>query len=325
METPLLALLHLMGDGEFHSGEELGSVLAISRTAVWKQLQKLQKLGLDYESVKGRGYRLSVPLELLDAKQIASLSNIDPTRIQVLSSCDSTNSQLLDSSAPLPSESFCLAEQQTAGKGRRGRQWVSPFGCNLYLSGVWQFEGGAAQLEGLSLAVGVCIARALESFGVEGVQLKWPNDVLVGGKKLAGILLEMSGDPAGLCRVVVGVGINMQMPATSAQSIDQPWIDLQRLVREQKLAPVGRNTLAAGLIQQLCGLMIKFERGGFTPWRELWLQRAAFLGSQVSLQTANSVVDGTLIGVDNSGALQLSVGDEERLFYGGEVSLRAVS
>ncbi|MDO3385511.1 bifunctional biotin--[acetyl-CoA-carboxylase] ligase/biotin operon repressor BirA [Gilvimarinus sp. SDUM040013] len=324
-DSVMLTLLHLLRDGEFHSGEELGEALAVSRTAVWKQLQKLGELGLECESVRGRGYRLSAPLELLNASRIADLAGVDPTLIQLEVVTDSTNAQLLSRSSTLRSGSFCIAEQQTAGRGRRGRQWISPFGSNLYLSGVWQFEGGAARLEGLSLAVGVCIAQVLESFGFRGVQLKWPNDVLVDGRKLAGILLEMSGDPAGVCQVVVGVGVNVRMPSCAAQSIDQPWTDLASMSSEQGLESVGRNEMVASLVDALSRLMVEFERVGFARWRAAWLERAAFMGQAVSLQTANSEIRGELIGVDGSGALTLRVGGEERLFYGGEVSVRAVS
>lgn len=325
IDSVLLTLLRRLSDGEFHSGEDLGEILAISRTAVWKQLQKLRDLGVPCETVRGRGYRLAAPLELLDTECIAQAANIDPGRIQLALVTDSTNTQLLSQAAHLPSGSFCLAEQQTAGKGRRGREWISPFGCNLYCSGLWQLEGGAARLEGLSLAVGVCIARVLESVGLEGIQLKWPNDVLVEGKKLAGILLEMSGDPAGDCRVVVGVGVNLHMPAGAGEKIDQPWVDLRQLTDAQGCAPVSRNRLAGLLIGELNKLMPSYEHQGFAPWRSSWLRRAAYLGGQVCLQTANRETCGQFVGVSESGALRLQVEGDEQLFYGGELSLRAKS
>ena len=191
----LSPLLRAIADGEFHSGEELARLLGVSRTAVWKQLQKIQaQTGLELESVKGRGYRLAQPLELLDSDRVlaglaAPVRNL-LAQFEVYEEIDSTNRLALLRAL----ESGCrghviVAERQTAGRGRRGRQWISPFGRNIYCSTIWEFDGGAAALEGLSLAVGVAVASALTDVGVRGVGLKWPNDVVGGGRKLAGILL----------------------------------------------------------------------------------------------------------------------------------------
>ena len=123
----------------------------------------------------------------------------------------------------------CTAEQQTAGRGRRGREWISPFGRNLYVSTVWEFTQGAAALEGLSLAVGVAVAQALKGLGLPEVQLKWPNDIQHEGKKLGGVLLEMVGDASRQCQVVVGIGVNVAMPGAAANAIDQAWTDISRM------------------------------------------------------------------------------------------------
>src|SRR5690606_303392 len=205
----LPSILNLLADGKYHSGQELACLLGRSRTAIWKHLQKLEDLGLHLSAVKGRGYRLEGGLELLDEGLIRS--SLDSQAQALLSKLDihyiidSTNSHALRERFAESSGYICLSEQQTAGKGRRERPWVSPFGRNIYLSLLWSFDGGVVTLEGLSLAVGVAVEEALNSCGVEGVMLKWPNDVLWQQRKLAGILLEVVGDPAGSCQVVVGI------------------------------------------------------------------------------------------------------------------------
>ncbi|MDX1654152.1 MAG: biotin--[acetyl-CoA-carboxylase] ligase, partial [Candidatus Competibacteraceae bacterium] len=224
-------LLEVLGDGRFHSGEELARALGVSRAAVWKHLNSLGRRGLEVHAVRGRGYRLPNPLELLDPEGIrAQLSPSVQGRLaqlEVFDQIDSTNSYLLTrAKAGAPGGSVCLAERQSAGRGRRGRQWISPFAANLYLSVLWRYPDGPALLSGLSLAVGVAMARALEGVGVVGVGLKWPNDLLWRDQKLGGILLEFGGESSGPCQVVTGVGLNVTMPKEPALDIDQPWPDL---------------------------------------------------------------------------------------------------
>lgn len=326
VEETFERLLHLLADGEHHSGQELGEQLGISRTAVWKQLQKLEQLGVPFTSHRGRGYCIDGGLDLLDAEAIRGALGERARNalcdLTLLAETDSTNSYLLQGEG-LPSGSVCLAERQRAGRGRRGRQWVSPFAQNIYLSLVWRFEGGAGVLEGLSLAVGVAIARALESLGFIGIALKWPNDLLYEGRKLAGILLEMSGDPAGECQVVVGVGVNVKMPA--AVDIDQPWTDLATIAAACRQPLPARSALAAALLTELLPLLEDFGRTGFAAWRSAWLEKAAFINEEVELITASSRISGTLLGVDAAGALRLQVGDGEQVFHGGEVSLRSLA
>lgn len=318
----LRPLLQLLADGEIHSGESLGEKLGVSRAAVWKQLQKLELLGLSVLSVKGRGYQLPGGLDLLEAgaiergllPQAAELL----ARLDLYDQTDSTNARAL---AALDSTQghrrVVLAERQTAGRGRRGRNWASPFAGGISLSIGWQFSGGVQMLEGLSLAVGVALARALEEFQVPDVRLKWPNDVWCRGRKLAGVLLELSGDLTDRCAVVVGIGINMRLPAAAAETIDQPWIDLQ-----QVRPGIGRNQLVAAMLNHLLPLLESYPRQGFAPWRELWQALDQFADAQVCLQSAQQRWCGTERGVDDSGALLLDMDGELRAFHGGEVSLR---
>ncbi|WP_390594971.1 bifunctional biotin--[acetyl-CoA-carboxylase] ligase/biotin operon repressor BirA [Simiduia litorea] len=320
-DQSLLILLRTLADGEFHSGEELGLLLGVSRTAVWKQLQKLDGLGLVAESVKGRGYRLARALDLLDVDVInASLGPELQQSLHITSflQTDSTSVRAMEAAADAAHGRAFIAEQQTAGRGRRGRAWVSPFGANIYLSLVWSFQGGAAALSGLSLAVGVACARVLRTSGADQVALKWPNDLLVDGKKLGGILLEMTGDPAGECQVVIGIGINVAMPSEQAESIDQAWVDLRGLG-----VTLSRNALVAKLLAELVAVLEHFALEGFAGFKAEWLALDAFANQIVTLSSAARAVSGLAQGVDDSGALIVSVDGERRLFHGGEVSLRA--
>ncbi|MYM65204.1 bifunctional biotin--[acetyl-CoA-carboxylase] ligase/biotin operon repressor BirA [Pseudomaricurvus sp. HS19] len=316
------AILQLMSDGEFHSGEALGELLGVSRTAVWKHLQKLEAYGIPLESVKGRGYCVPGGLQLLDAAQIqgalAPAANSCLRELDIHESVDSTNALAMARASTGAAGGYvCLAEHQSRGRGRRGRPWVSPFAQSVYLSVVAEFSGGAAALEGLSLAVGVALVRALNTLGAEQVLLKWPNDLVCGDRKLAGILLEMAGDPAGQCQVVVGVGLNMALSSAGAEAIDQPWVDLQQLV-----PGVSRNALVAELLNQLLPLLAEFESKGFGAYREEWERSHAYADKPVRLVIGNTEVAGIALGVAANGALRLLVGGEEQEFHGGEISLR---
>lgn len=319
----LNAILNLLADGEFHSGAELGEVLGVSRTAVWKHLQKLEPLGLPLTSIKGKGYCIEGGLELLEAGCISDAMDSGARdligELDILSVTDSTNMQAL---AKARNGYICLAEQQTAGKGRRGRQWVSPFGKNIYLSATWGFDGGVAALEGLSLAVGVAIVAALERCGLSGVRLKWPNDVLWQQRKLAGVLLEMSGDVDGYCQVVVGIGLNVNMPAQAGEAIDQAWVDVESIAREQGLGSVSRNRLVSMILSELLPMLQNFQQQGFAAYRERWESLDAFRDRSVVLSTSSQSVSGIAMGVSETGALKVLVDGREQLFNGGEVSLR---
>jgi BirA family biotin operon repressor/biotin-[acetyl-CoA-carboxylase] ligase len=317
-------ILNALKDGKFHSGESLGELLGVSRTAVWKQLQKLEEIGLQVESVKGTGYRVANGIDLLVKDDITAhlreSNRNEPRSIELFQSLDSTNKYLQEQAEKSDcSGSVVLAERQTSGRGRRGKTWVSPFAANIYMSILWDFEQGAQALEGLSLAIGVAVRRALIEMGLEDVRLKWPNDIYIGNKKLGGILLEMIGDPAGHCSVVIGVGINVSMPASIAVNIDQPWTDCS----SESDAPIARSRLAALLIDNIFDILNDFESLGFAGYRDEWQEADAFKGLQGTISTPRDSVSGTVIGVDNSGAVQLKLmSGEVKSFIGGELSLR---
>jgi BirA family transcriptional regulator, biotin operon repressor / biotin---[acetyl-CoA-carboxylase] ligase len=328
----LRSILECLADGQYHSGEYLGHILGVSRAAVWKHLQKLESLGINIQSVKGKGYVIEGGLELLDKQKILSELSVSSVSVckhlDIFSIIDSTNSYIL--AKPDIAGHVCIAEAQTAGRGRRGRVWHSPFAQNIYMSLGWGFEGGVAALEGLSLAVGVALVRALNGVGIEGVSLKWPNDVLYKNKKLAGILIEMMGDPAGYCQAVIGIGLNVRMATDDAksvadQAIQQPWIDVQTLANDAGLAPIPRNRLAASLINELLLMMPGYSEQGFSAYRLAWDQYNAHAGQWIDLHSAQRVVSGIMLGVNEQGALRLQTSQGEELFYGGEVSLRTAS
>ncbi|MBK5932238.1 biotin--[acetyl-CoA-carboxylase] ligase [Halochromatium salexigens] len=346
------ALIELLIDGQPHSGAAIADAIGISRTAVWKILHQLDdELGLGLESVRGQGYRLPEPLELLSSEAICS--KLDrPARqrigaLEILDEIDSTNAYLLERGRQgrFNNGEICLAERQSAGRGRLGRHWVSPFGRNIYLSILWCYPLAPAQLGGLSLACGVAIARALQGLGVEGIGLKWPNDVHWQRRKLAGLLLEVAGEAQGPSRVVVGVGINLGLRAADAEAINQPWVDLtevcggerptSRAARRGNGAgchspnrdvPVchvpSRNVLAATLIDHLTATLLRYADAGLAPFLEDWRTFDAYNGEPVVLIAGQQRIEGWYRGIDCQGNLRLDTTEGQRTFAAGEVSVR---
>ncbi len=320
-------LLRILQAGGFHSGEALGGALGVSRAAVWKALRSLPELGIVVDAVPGRGYRLREPLELLDPRRVRGALSARGAKLlaelEVLEEVDSTNSHLLARAVcGAPAGSACLAEYQRAGRGRRGRAWVSPFGSNLYLSVLWRYTAGASVAQGLSLAVGVALAELLAQAGARGVRLKWPNDVLCDGRKLAGVLTELSGEAGGDCHVVVGVGLNLRMPAGAAPAIDQPWADLASACDGQ---PPSRNELAGALLDRVLTVLSRFADEGLAPHLESWSALDALREQPLVLHTPRGDYEGIGAGVDASGALRVRGADGERLFHAAEVSLRGAA
>ena len=310
----MLTLLKLLKDGRFHSGQALGAALGISRSAVWKQLQRLEAdLNLSIHKVRGRGYQLAAPLELLERDQLAE----SPYPVFIHESLDSTNAEALrEISGGVQAPFVILAEQQSAGRGRRGRKWISPFAENIYYSLVLRIDGGMRQLEGLSLIVGLAVLSSLREFGSCDAGLKWPNDVLVGNKKIAGILLELVGDPADVCHVVIGIGINVNMMVAS--DVDQSWTS----VRLEAGQAINRNELIVALGRNLQGYLIRHEAEGFAAIQAEWESKHLWQGREVTLIAGTHTVDGVVAGVDQQGALRLNVAGQEKVFSGGELSLR---
>jgi BirA family biotin operon repressor/biotin-[acetyl-CoA-carboxylase] ligase len=312
-------LLKLLADGQFHSGEKIGELLGVSRTSVNNYIKALQEIGLDIYKVPGRGYQSATVIELLDQTKIRTLSANEHVKVEQI--LDSTNQWLLDEIPNLENGQSCIAEYQLAGRGRRGRTWVSPFASHLYFSFYWRFDSGIDKVSGLSLLVGIAAVNALEKIGIQGVSLKWPNDLYYQGKKLAGILIELNAQAMGTCHSVIGIGINVKMPPEQAKLIDQPWIDLSTI--SQTL--VDRNLLSATLIQELQKLLPNFEINGLEPYLSRWFELDCFLDKPVHLLIADNKQSGICRGINEHGALLLDQQGIVKEYLGGEISLRAAN
>lgn len=327
MSDNLKQLLAILADGQFHSGTKLADLLVVSRSAIWKQVQTLGDWGIEVNAVSGKGYKLSRPLEFLNQQQIEA--DLLPTvsallqRLEIHATLASTNSYLLDRAHQKPVSGWvCLAEYQTAGKGRRGRHWVSPFGHNIYLSLLWQYQDGPAAIAGLSLAVGVAVIRALRQAGVADVGLKWPNDIYWRGRKLAGILIEVSGESSGPCHAVIGLGLNLYLPPNQAESIEQAWVDLQQIVGGQ--VSVQRNHWVALLLNEILPVVAGYHSLQLPAYVEEWRMFDCMQDQTVTIFIGQQAFDGVVKGVDDQGLLLLEdAAGKMRTFASGEVSFRA--
>lgn len=298
-----------------------------TRAAVWKRIEALRAAGVDIQAHGRHGYALARPLELLDANAIqaswpASL-RLGIAEFEVAWSLDSTNSELLRRDTPVEGAAVLLAERQTGGRGRRGRAWSSPLAANLYLSIARHYAGGLARLGGLSLVAGVAAVEALHGLGIARVGLKWPNDLVVvdagGLRKLGGVLVEGGGEHAGPVRAVVGLGVNLCMPAAAATHIDQPWTDLATL---QGSAALSRNEVAATMIAHVLAALRRFDADGLGPFLADYRRLDVLVGREVLLQVGSECHAGTAMGVGPDGALHVEVGGSIRAFHAGEVSVR---
>ncbi|WP_072933837.1 bifunctional biotin--[acetyl-CoA-carboxylase] ligase/biotin operon repressor BirA [Nissabacter archeti] len=316
LTTPL-HLVHILSDGEFHSGEQLGNELGMSRAAVNKHIQTIREWGLDIFTIPGKGYSLPAPIQLLDKEKI--IANLPEGNITVLSVIDSTNQYLLDRISELKSGDACVAEYQHAGRGRRGRQWVSPFGANLYLSMFWRLEQGPAAAMGLSLVIGIVMAEVLQQLGAADVRVKWPNDLYLQDRKLAGILVELTGKTGDAAQLVIGAGINLAMRESNSQAINQGWINLQ-----EAGVVIDRNQLSAMLLRHLRQALREFEVEGLSPFIKRWNQLDNFKDREVKLLIGDQEIYGIARGIDAQGGLLLERDGVIKPFIGGEISLRGV-
>nr|WP_308569514.1 bifunctional biotin--[acetyl-CoA-carboxylase] ligase/biotin operon repressor BirA [Providencia rettgeri] len=314
-----LQLIDILADAQVHSGEQLGEQLGMTRSAINKHIKTLRSWGLNIETIAGKGYKLPYQINLLSEEAIKK--QIDDVNIIVEPVIDSTNQYMLERIAELKSGDTCLAEYQSAGRGRRGRQWISPFGCNLYLSMYWRLEQGPAAAVGLSLVVGIVIAEVLNRISQEKVKVKWPNDLYMNDKKLAGILVELTGKTGDAAHIIIGVGINIGMNNNnieSSKSITQEWSSLRDEVEN-----IERNELSANIIKSLRESLVIFEHEGLKPFLERWFKLDNFLNRHVKLLIGNDVISGIERGVNDQGALLLQKDNGEIIPYiGGEISLR---
>ncbi len=327
MESIQQNLLQRLADGRFHSGQELGEQMGLTRAAVWKYIRELRGLGLAVQSVRGRGYRVAGGLSLLDESAIhQALPENSRQRIgcvEVFTSLPSTSSYLKDKPVRPGQVAVCLAETQTQGRGRRGRHWVSPFAANIYASIKLQLSLEQNIYGSLSLLIGVAICRLLKEVGIQDASVKWPNDVFVNNAKLAGVLIEFNGEANGPVNAVIGMGLNVRMPPSAGEQIDQDWIDLDSLIPG---VARHRNRVCARLVDTVLSVLEQSEQGGvaeiLTEWRELDM----LFDREVVLQLPNRQISGRAAGINAQGHLLIEQSEGQLVaFASGEVSVRVAS
>jgi BirA family biotin operon repressor/biotin-[acetyl-CoA-carboxylase] ligase len=320
MSTLTFPVLQVLADGKFHSGEALAQRFKVTRATIWNAVQHAENLGIEIFSVRGRGYKLPQSINLLVKNEV--LKAIGEQRawfaLEVLDEVNSTNTYLMQNKHA--AHATCVAAHvQTNGKGRRGRTWVSRLGASLTFSLLWRFQCGAAALSGLSLCVGVALIRALRDFDVNAAQLKWPNDVLVDGKKLAGILIELQGDLEGPSAAVIGIGINLNLPQNMLENIDQPAIDLA------SVKGIDQSALLGSVLKHLADVLSGFETSGFVALRNEWLSYHAYENKPVRMLLPNGTdVQGMVKGVAEDGILLVETALGLQRFSAGEISLRGI-
>ncbi len=313
-------ILEQLADGKFHSGEALAKQFDISRARVWQTVDELRNYGLEIAAVTGRGYKIFDGLELLNEHKImahmpAHLSA--KTQIILRAQTESTNSVLSEQlrQKTINSGTVCLAEYQSLGRGRLGRTWVSPMGSNIYCSMAWQFNQSAAQLMGLSLVVGLAVIEALNQMGAKNIGLKWPNDIFWQGKKLGGILVEIAGDALGPCDVIIGIGLNVNMPRHI--KIDQAFTDLSHVMQRT----ISRNQLIAHMITALNDYLPRFSQQGFNGFLNEWLKYDILHNQPVKITQLDQILDGLAMGIDEQGQLKVNIDGKEQCLTSAEVSV----
>ena len=324
LDHPLL--LVRLADGGLHSGETLAKQLNVSRAAVWKGVERLRGLGVEVQALPRRGYRLANPVELLDARRIRA--ELAPERagqireLELLFEVDSTNTRLFGNMPPPPgSADVCMSELQHAGRGRRGRRWIAPFGGSVALSLAWTFGDGARGLPALSLGVGVAISRALVRAGASGLALKWPNDIWFRDRKIGGVLIELRAEASGPAHVVIGIGLNVTLSASARREIEAGGVRVAAVADACAQAP-SRNLIVGSILDELLSMLGQFEREGFAAFRDAWTALDALSGRPARVLLSGTAISGTARGVDQEGALLLDTGDRLQKFVSGEVSLR---
>ncbi|PVX40508.1 BirA family biotin operon repressor/biotin-[acetyl-CoA-carboxylase] ligase [Pasteurella langaaensis DSM 22999] len=311
----MLSLLELLADCQPHSFEKLTALLTLNDEQLFAEIQQLQAQGVQIDTSYGN-VKIMPQTALLSAVKIQQV--FAQNKVIYRPIIHSTNQLLLANIGRLNKGDICITEHQTAGRGRRGRQWQSPFASLAMFSLIWQVDAHKP-LDGLSLVVGMAIYEGLRKLGAKGVMLKWPNDVLLDGRKLAGILIEIANTEEGKINLVIGVGMNVAMPKEENQ-IDQPWANLNEI-----LPKIDRTLLICTLLEEIFSALNEFEQQGISAeFRQKWLERDAFWGEEVNIITEKETISGIEQGIDERGYLRLAVNNGEQWlsFNGGEVSLR---
>ena len=318
-----LAILNALNQGGFISGQVLGEQLGISRAAISKHIKSLQEMGLDIFKVTGKGYSLNSQVGLLNQAQIQQhyqALGATTAKVEVHPIIDSTNSELMrriQAKTELESGTVIVAEMQQLGRGRRGRVWQSPFGANLYYSYFWRLDDGIQAAMGVPIVVGLAVYDAIKALYNIEVELKWPNDIYLNKQKLAGVLVELDAQPQGPCQLVIGIGINLQMPESFSQHIDQAWTDLSQHTQQ-----LNKNQLVASLTYYLEQRLEQYSESGLQSMHQQWNALNAFAGECVELNTGHRSWRGICEGIDPQGGIRIRQDGEVKSYYGGEISLR---
>ena len=319
-------LLLLLGDGRLHCCQRLMRGLHLDRRELEESVAQAREWGAEVEGLARGGYRLAKPVEWLDAGRIRAALGAETEgglhNLEVLFETASTNTRLLELPPPPAGRvDACLSELQHAGRGRRGRRWLAPFGDCIALSIGWALAERASPDPCLSLAAGVAVCRALTRVGARAVGLKWPNDIWLSDRKLGGILLEARGEGSAAARAVVGVGLNVSLSGAVRQQFEQVGLRAAA-VADACAQTVSRNRLAAALLDELLSMLRVFERQGFEPFRAEWTALDALRDLPVRLLAGDSVLEGTARGVDEAGRLRLESAGRIHSVMSGEVSVR---
>lgn len=308
-----LKLIEILADGNFHSGEELASDFGITRAGINKYIKVLREWGIELSSIQGKGYSLKIPMDLFNKSKIDQYYQAD-SRVEILPIIDSTNQYMLDKIPDLKSGDCCIAEFQSKARGRRGRQWFSPFGTNLYFSMYWRLEQGIAAAMGLSLVVGIVVTQTLRELSGQDIKVKWPNDLYLNDQKLAGILVELAGKTGDCAHVVIGIGVNLNMTNPDMNIVNQKWANLGN---------INRNLLVAKIAKTLRENLEKFEKNGLAFFIDDWNHLDNFIHRPVKLLIGDEVIRGIAKGINDQGALLLEQDGKIEAYIGGEISLRS--
>ncbi|MCD6045091.1 MAG: birA [Gammaproteobacteria bacterium] len=317
----LIKLTELLNDGEYHDGTSIGDALQMTRAGVWKLIKKLEQYDIPLTSVKGKGYRLDLPLILLDPQKILRLLAKKAVSVEVLEKVDSTNQYLKCYLQGNKDIRVCIAETQSQGRGRLNRQWHSPFGQNVYLSLLYPFQKDISELSGLSLVVSLALCHTIEIVigQKEKMGIKWPNDMVVSGQKIAGILIEIQAESHGFCQTIIGIGVNVNTQQASDKEITQAWSSLQKLSGYY----IDRNAICAELILQLLLYLERFSSRGLATFLEEWQQRDVLYQQPVTVISGNQEYSGIGHGIDAQGHLLLKMADGSvQSFSSGDTTLK---
>ena len=302
----LQQIVKLLNDGEFHDGTSVGKQFSMTRAGIWKTIKKLQDYGVEIKSAKGKGYRLVEPLILLDKNAIKkSLKN--KIKIEVLESISSTMDYFKNNTDHKNIQA-CLAELQTAGRGRFNRHWQTPFAQNISLSLCYPFAKDISQLAGLSTVIGLSICQTLKNYALtKPLKLKWPNDIIYADKKLGGVLIEIEAESNGWCHAIIGIGLNVNLQHQQQPSISQPWTSL----REASGQYIDRNILSAELINDLLKNLEFFSESGLKGFMQEWETYDYLQEKIITLTILNKKITGVAKGISPQGHLLLQQKDGE--------------